>query len=127
MSKDVLKLGAKLTEKLSNTGLTDRELAEHFGVTKQAIYSWRKTGRIAKSRLPGLAALTGTTIAWWVGDDEEPMDPLERQLLDMYRQLSPEKRDHLLLSANVLLTLQQPKEATTANPFPLAAPPGTNR
>lgn len=126
MPKTDLNLGAKLTQQLEKTGLSNAEIARHFDVSRQAIGEWKRTGRIAKSRLPALAKLTGTSLSWWVGDDEEPVEPLEQQLLKLYRELSDDFKERLLADANKLHAYEHP-EVSASNPYPLAPPPGNAR
>lgn len=49
--------------------ITSAQLAEAFGVSVQAIHSWRKKGRISKGRLLKLARLTGKPARYFLGED----------------------------------------------------------
>lgn len=53
---------------IDRSGLNGREVADGMGVSPQSISSWRKTGKIAKERLPQFAAIVGVSIQWLMGE-----------------------------------------------------------
>lgn len=47
-------------------GLSQAAIAKACKVSKQAVQGWKNTGRIDKKHLPGLAAVSGKPLAWWL-------------------------------------------------------------
>ena len=64
------KMAKKIRTALSETGMTQVALAGKCNVSKQAVQSWLKTGRVDKKHLPTLAQATGKPLAWWLDADE---------------------------------------------------------
>jgi transcriptional regulator with XRE-family HTH domain len=121
-SKD---LAVLLRTQMAAKGTKPAELAELCGVKAPSVYDWINYGRIAKKHIPRLAEFFGTPLGYWLGtdEDEDDLDPLERQLLAMYRALDQEFRDRLLQDANHLLNLQAPPKPSAADPFNGNKPP----
>lgn len=102
------------------------ELAELCGIKTPSVYDWINYGRIAKKHIPKLAEFFGTPLAYWLGGDEEDedVDPLETQLLTMYRSMTEDFKERLLQDANHLLNLQEPgSPPSAADPFSGKTPP----
>ena len=112
-----LKLAAKLKEAMADKAMSKAELAEKMGVKTPSVYDWLNYGRIAKARLPALVEIFGRPLDWWFGDDEEPVEPLEKQLLALYRDLSPDFKERLLADANKLHSYEH-QQPSLSNPFP---------
>ena len=53
---DAPQLAEWLMRAMAEVGLTSAELARRCEVSPQAVYEWRRTGRIHKKHLPALAA-----------------------------------------------------------------------
>ncbi len=86
------KLAAKLAEAISNPPITQTAVAEHCGVTKQAVQGWLRNGRIDKKHLSTLARITGRPLEWWLDngqavDDEKTV--LLKTLKDWRLKASP--------------------------------------
>jgi phage repressor protein C with HTH and peptisase S24 domain len=64
-------LGQKLREAFDSGALDASALAKECGVSRQAVYGWLKTGRVAKEHLPIFARLSGKSLAWWLGAGED--------------------------------------------------------
>lgn len=62
-------LGQKLQEALDSGALDAASLAKECGVTRQAVYGWLKTGRVAKEHLPVFSRLSGKPLEWWLRSD----------------------------------------------------------
>ncbi|SOY65627.1 putative phage repressor [Cupriavidus phytorum] len=62
-------LGQKLKEALDSGAMDAAALAKACGVSRQAVYGWLKTGRVAKEHLPVFAKLSGKPLEWWLGSD----------------------------------------------------------
>jgi len=62
-------LGQKLQEALDSGALDAAVLAKECGVTRQAVYGWLKTGRVAKEHLPVFSRLSGKPLEWWLRSD----------------------------------------------------------
>jgi transcriptional regulator with XRE-family HTH domain len=108
----------KLKQCLEETGISKKQLADHFGVKAPSVYDWVNFGRISKSRIPELAKYFNKPIGWWLGSDDEEqlLNEHERQLLQFYRQLSDESREKLLQDANYMHNIEH-KTKSVANPF----------
>lgn len=62
-------LGQKLQQALDSGVMDAAALARECGVTRQAVYGWLKTGRVAKEHLPIFARLSGKPLEWWLNSD----------------------------------------------------------
>lgn len=63
-----INLGEKLREAIDSGLLDPAALARECGVSRQAVYGWLKTGRVAKEHLTVFARLSGKPLEWWLGD-----------------------------------------------------------
>lgn len=116
-------LGDKLRAAMEAKGTRPPELAELCGVRVPSVYDWMEHGRIAKKHLPKLAEFFGTSLGYWLGEeDEEDLNPLERQLLHLNRALPEDMKDELLRYANYLHNQADGNKRSAANPYPDAAP-----
>lgn len=61
----------KLKEGLALPGKSLIGLQKATGKSRQAVYAWLKTGRIAKKHIPAVCRYFGRPIAWLWGEDEE--------------------------------------------------------
>jgi len=61
-------LGERLKEMIDSGVIDPAELARQCGVTRQAVYGWLKTGRVAKHHLPVFSRLSGKSLDWWLGE-----------------------------------------------------------
>ncbi|SPA44635.1 LexA family transcriptional regulator [Cupriavidus taiwanensis] len=68
-SDERVDLGQKLKEALDSGAMDPAALAKECGVSRQAVYGWLKTGRVAKEHLPVFAKLSGKPLEWWLGSD----------------------------------------------------------
>lgn len=71
---DKINLGQKLKEAIDGGRLDPAVLAIECGVSRQAVYGWLKTGRVAKEHLPVFARLSGNPLEWWLGDSSHPAE-----------------------------------------------------
>ena len=62
-------MASKLAEALTNPKISQAEVAEKCGVTKQAVQGWLKTGRFDKKHLAKLSKLTNRPLSWWLDGD----------------------------------------------------------
>lgn len=60
-------------------GYTIAQVAEQFGVTRQAAFLWEK-GQVPDARLPKLAVLYGCNEAWLRGEDAPQVQTILAQL-----------------------------------------------
>lgn len=65
----------KMAEVLS-AGLKQIDIASHCGVSKQAVQSWKNTGRIDKRHLPLLAEVSRRPLSWWLDIGDEAIERL---------------------------------------------------
>lgn len=61
-------LGNRIKKALQDAGKTQAELAEHCGVSAQAVNSWLKTGRVSKGRLDRIARFTNRDLSYLLSD-----------------------------------------------------------
>lgn len=100
MSDNTLTNGliSRLTE-LNKKGFSKTEMARVAGVSKQAVSSWFKTGRISKSSALAIADAAGVSVPWLLGEDvgeKDGLKPDEQRLLELYRQLPEEEQQNML-------------------------------
>ncbi|EID5256623.1 helix-turn-helix domain-containing protein [Salmonella enterica] len=100
MSDNTLTNGliSRLAE-LNKKGFSKTEMAKVAGVSKQAVSSWFKTGRISKSSALAIADAAGVSVPWLLGEDvgeKDGLKPDEQRLLELYRQLPEEEQQNML-------------------------------
>lgn len=100
MSENTMTAGliSRLTE-LNRKGFSKTEMARVAGVSKQAVSSWFKTGRISKSSALAVADAAGVSVPWLLGEDvgeRDGLKPDEQRLLELYRQLPEEEQQNML-------------------------------
>lgn len=61
------RMAEKLKEALKTRGLSQVAFAELCGVSKQAVQSWVKTGRVDKKHLPKFVEVLAYPLEWWLG------------------------------------------------------------
>ena len=87
-----------------NHKITQTEYAARFGVTRNALLGWlRGTGQPDTEGIVRIATKENVSLAWLLGD-ERPADKGElvqdeQQLLQLFRSLSAEHREDLLMLA----------------------------
>lgn len=89
---------SRLTE-LNRKGFSKTEIARVAGVSKQAVSSWFKTGRISKNSALAVADASGVSVPWLLGEDvgeKDGLKPDEQRLLELYRQLPEEEQQNML-------------------------------
>ncbi|EEW2608700.1 TPA: helix-turn-helix domain-containing protein [Escherichia coli] len=89
---------SRLTE-LNRKGFSKTEMARVAGVSKQAVSSWFKTGRISKSSALAVADAAGVSVPWLLGEDvgeKDGLKPDEQRILELYRQLPEEEQQNMI-------------------------------
>ena len=88
----------------ANRKITQAEYAARFGVTRNALLGWlRGNGQPDTEGIVRIAATENVSLAWLLGDErlagqgELPQD--EQHLLQLFRSLSVEHREDLLMLA----------------------------
>lgn len=74
----------------------------------------------SRRRMPKVADALGVTEEWLrtgTSDNHEALDPIELQLVSLYRRLPNAAQELLVQQANGLYTALNPGEASAANPF----------
>lgn len=109
-------LAAKITHAIKENPerMSDTELAMRMGLpaesARQTVYGWKKTGRIDKSKIPLLAAVTRRPVLYFLEQDypdrvippgepvlpEPEVNTREARLLLAFRDLLPDQQDKLL-------------------------------
>lgn len=56
-------MATAIRQAIDSSGKTQKEIADAFGVTEQAVSGWLRTGKVDKRKLPALAALTGRPLS----------------------------------------------------------------
>ncbi|WP_303748389.1 S24 family peptidase [Stenotrophomonas pigmentata] len=56
-------MAAAIRVAVEGSGRTQKEIADAFGVTEQAVSGWLRTGKVDKRKLPRLALLTGKPLS----------------------------------------------------------------
>lgn len=95
--------------------LTSAALAEACGVTPQAVYEWRKTGRVSKGYLNKIAAETGKPLEYFLGDDVDgvptnfglTLKPDEAEAMKKLQEALPDWRRYVLGLAMVEKSQQE--------------------
>lgn len=65
-------MAAAIRSAIEGSGRTQKEIADAFGVTEQAVSGWLRTGKVDKRKLPKLAALTNLTLSHFgMGDGSD--------------------------------------------------------
>lgn len=100
MSENTMTTGliSRLTE-LNRKGFSKTEMARVAGVSKQAVSSWFKTGRISKGSALAIADAAGVSVPWLLGEDvgeKDGLKPDEQRLLELYRQLPEEEQQNMM-------------------------------
>jgi hypothetical protein len=65
-----MRLAELIGKAIDSTDLQDNEIAPLCNVSPQAVYSWRKTGRIGKGTLKKLAAATKMPMSYFLDEPE---------------------------------------------------------
>ena len=60
------RMAEKLKQALKTKGMSQVAFATACGVSKQAVQSWIKTGRIDKKHLPKFVEVLGLPLSWWL-------------------------------------------------------------
>lgn len=60
---DNLAMAAAIRSAIEESNLTQKGIADAFGVTEQAVSGWLRTGKVDKRKLPMLAQLTGKPLS----------------------------------------------------------------
>jgi transcriptional regulator with XRE-family HTH domain len=113
-------LGVLIRRAIDDAGLTAPEVARLCGTSRQAVHGWINTGRVAKRWLPVLARVLNKPLGYFLGEDEMlPVDPLESQVLMIWRALPAAQKHELLTAAH------QAYRAAYAEAVKPAPPPKT--
>jgi transcriptional regulator with XRE-family HTH domain len=118
-------LGAKMRSARQLAGKTQDQVADHLDITKGAVSQWENDQTV-----PELEYFRGYCLFVGASADEilleHGMDPLLRQLVGIWDQLSPDARDSLIGNANRLLVEEKP-EPGAHNPYGGHTPPKRTR
>lgn len=84
-------MAAAIRAAIDDSKMTQKGIADAFGVTEQAVSGWLRTGKVDKRKLPRLAALTGKPLSHFgmgdvldvVSPDATPSDYVRVQQLDV--------------------------------------------
>ena len=69
------RMAEKLKQALKTKGMSQVAFATACGVSKQAVQSWIKTGRIDKKHLPKFVEVLGLPLNWWLGAEASTYSP----------------------------------------------------
>ena len=87
-----------------NHKMTQVEYARRFGVTRNALLGWlRGSGQPDADGFVRIAGIEKVSLCWLLGDEriagDEELFPDEQALLQIFRSISPEHREDLLVLA----------------------------
>lgn len=121
---------SRIKQRRQELGLSQTQLAEACGVKYQTVQQWEKdpdpdnpktlSTAPSRRRMPKVADALGVTEEWLrtgTSDNHEALDPIELQLVSLYRRLPNAAQELLVQQANGLYTALNPGEASAANPF----------
>lgn len=117
----------RLRAAMKTAGISNTVLAEAAGVSVQAVTGWLKTGKIARERIPVVAATVQRSVDWLL-TGREPARIREQRavyeggvysgdeqiLIEKYRSLSPEDRIRLQKIATALAPEQRARRKRKA-------------
>ncbi len=122
---DMPTLGSKMRAARERAQKTQQQVAEHLELTKGAVSQWENDQTI-----PELEYFVEFCMYTDASADDillhRDMDPLLRQLIEIWKSLSQDGKDSLLGNANRLLSQEHP-EAGPHNPFPGRPTPPLNQ
>lgn len=70
-------LGARIATAITEEKTSDVKVAEACGVSSQAVWQWRASGKVDKFYLPILAHTLRRDISWFFVDEDDPIAPRE--------------------------------------------------
>ena len=69
-------LGQRIAQKRKELGISQENLGERLGVSRQAIYKWESDSAMPEvEKLVALSGLFGVSVGWLLGTEEEPTAP----------------------------------------------------
>ncbi|MCL6271079.1 helix-turn-helix domain-containing protein [Sansalvadorimonas sp. 2012CJ34-2] len=71
----------RLVEAVKSSGLSQRAIADEVEVSAQAVTRWLKSGKISKENLIALASVTGVSLSWLLGQQDELLEKTSSSLL----------------------------------------------
>jgi hypothetical protein len=112
-------VGARLRIAMKETAVSNTTLAEAAGVSVQAVTGWLKTGKIARERIPVVAATVRRSVDWLLTGrgpaqvheqrsayEGRAYSRDEEALIEKYRSLPPEDRKRLQKIATALVPIR---------------------
>lgn len=105
------RMAEKLKQALKTKGMSQVAFATACGVSKQAVQSWIKTGRIDKKHLPKFVEVLGLPLNWWLGAEASTYPPAAMAI-------EP---------ANIITDTDTPSYALSKWPFTSISPSEYNR
>lgn len=115
-----MSLGTRMKAARKAANKTQEQVAEALDVTKGAVSQWENDGTVPELQYFAEFCRFTKASADDVLLDRKP-DPLLRQLIMLYSELSPDSRDTLLGNANRLHNRDHPGPSA-ANPFGSPSP-----
>lgn len=114
-------LGARISERLEELGISQSELARRTGVPQTTINSLIKAGRRSTPHLLKLSRALRTTPAYLTGETDDPegedgglgaLGTQDRELLDCFHELNASDRKAVLRITRALVAAQSAEGAT---------------
>lgn len=96
----------RLEELLRTHHISKSDMARIAGVSRSSVNGWFKRGAIGKDSASKLAAATGASLAWVLGEDEAPKSGLteeEQRLIDIYREFPTIERSNMVAAFEMRL------------------------
>ena len=109
-----MRIGERIKKARKKNRLTQAEIAEKMDVHEVTLRTWENTDRGPNSAMmPSLASALGTTVAYLVGETDDP-EPQKHQDLD---DIEPQKYQRLVVLSEQADEIKQVIEAVKDNKF----------
>ncbi|MEG7414661.1 helix-turn-helix transcriptional regulator [Serratia marcescens] len=112
-------IAQRLEELIQTRHISKSDMARIAGVSRSSVNGWFKRGTISKESASKIAAATGVSLSWVLGEDDSQKNGLteeEQRLLDIYRQFSNTERSNMVAAFEMRLQEVKDYYARYANP-----------
>lgn len=112
-----LEFGARLAYARKLAHLSQDQLGEVFGVTKQTVSHWERERNDPPTKVVRFLCERSGLSADYLLCGAQP-NTMKSQLSTLFDQLTPDLQHSLVVQANAYFNLLRPNERSHANPFP---------
>ncbi|MFV9075501.1 helix-turn-helix transcriptional regulator [Serratia fonticola] len=109
MNTDEIKenpIAERLEELIRTNHISKSDMARIAGVSRSSVNGWFKRGTISKESASKLAAATGVSLAWVLGEEDTKENGLteeEQRLIELYRQFPSVERSNMVAAFEMRL------------------------